>query len=62
MTDEIMDRKEAAKFLKISIATLDRLIRDKKMVYSKTNGRVLFLKEDLLDWVKKNRVVKSQGE
>ena len=56
MDDDVLTKKEAAKYLKISISTLDRLMKEKKIPYSKINGRVLFLKEDLLKWVKSKRV------
>jgi len=53
---EVMNKKEAAEFLRISIATLKRLMKEKKIPFSKTNGRVLFLKEDLIKWVENKRV------
>lgn len=56
MNDEILGKKEAAKFLKISVSNLSRLMKEKKIPYSKVNGRVLFLKEDLIKWVKSKRV------
>ncbi len=56
MDDEILSKKEAAKFLKISVSNLSRLMKEKKIPYSKVNGRVLFLKEDLIKWVKSKRV------
>ena len=56
MDDEILSKKEAAKFLKISVSNLSRLMKEKKIPYSKVNGRVLFLKEDLVKWVKNKRV------
>ncbi len=54
--DDIMNRKEAAKYLKISTSTLDRLVKERSIPFSKINGRVLFLKEDLIKWVKSKRV------
>lgn len=56
MDREVMNKKEAAEFLRISIATLKRLMKEKKIPFSKTNGRVLFLKEDLIKWVENKRV------
>jgi len=57
MKDDVLSKKEACKYLKISMATLDRLIKEKKIPFSKINGRVLFLKEDLINWLKSKRVV-----
>ena len=56
MEDDILSKKEATRYLKISMATLDRLMKEKKIPYSKINGRVLFLKDDLIKWVKSKRV------
>jgi len=56
MNNDILTKKEAAQFLKISISTLDRLMVEKNIPYSKINRRVLFLKEDLIKWVKSKRV------
>ncbi|HEC93437.1 MAG TPA: DNA-binding protein [Candidatus Atribacteria bacterium] len=57
MENDVLSKKEACKFLKISIATLDRLIRRKEIPFLKLNGRVLFLREDLIKWLKSKRVV-----
>lgn len=56
MVNEILNKKEAAEFLRISISNLERLMKEKKIPHSKINGRVLFLKEDLLKWVKSKRI------
>ena len=56
MEREVMNKKEAAEFLRISVSSLERLIREKKIPYSKTNGRVLFLKKDLLKFVESKKV------
>lgn len=56
MNDDILTKKEAARYLKISIATINRLMKEKKIPYSKVNGRVLFLKRDLLQWVESKKV------
>jgi excisionase family DNA binding protein len=54
--DDIMNRKEAARYLKVSTSTLDRLVKDRKIPFSKINGRILFLKKDLLKWVESKRI------
>ncbi len=49
MTDELLDRKEAANFLKISHRTLDRQIDLPRVKL--TARRVVFRKSDLLAWI-----------
>ncbi len=59
MNNDILSKKEAAEFLRISISTLDRLMKENKIPYAKINKtrrKVLFLKEDLIKWVKSKRV------
>jgi len=56
MIDEILTKKETAQFLKISMSHLSNLMKHKEIPYSKTNKKVLFLKEDLIKWVKSKRV------
>jgi predicted DNA-binding transcriptional regulator AlpA len=56
MNDEVLNKKEAAQFLKMSIANLSRLMKEKRIPYSKVNGRVLFLKNNLIKWLKKHEV------
>ena len=41
----------------MSLVDLVRMIKEKKIPFSKINGRVLFLKEDLINWLKSKRVV-----
>jgi len=43
----IYNKKLAAKTLKISTITLDRLRREGKMPYHKVNSRIIFTSEDL---------------
>jgi excisionase family DNA binding protein len=56
MSDEILTKKEAAKYIKISVATIDRLMASRAIPFSKINGRVLFIRELLFKWVKSKRV------
>ena len=56
MDKEIMNKKEAAEFLRISLSTIKKLMKEKKIPFSKINGRVLFLKKDLLKWVESKRI------
>ena len=59
MDREILNKKEAAEFLRMSVSTLERLMKEGKIPYAKINTtrrKVLFLKEDLIKWVKSKRV------
>ena len=56
MEDDVLTKKEASRYLKISISTLDRLMKTKDIPYSKINGRVLFLKKDLIQWIESKKV------
>jgi len=56
MEDDVLTKKEASRYLKISISTLDRLMKTKDIPYSKINGRVLFLKRDLIKWIESKKV------
>ncbi len=56
MSHEILTKKEAAELLRISIATIDRLMRDRKIPFSKINGKVLFQKKDLIDLLESKKV------
>lgn len=56
MSCDVLNKKGAAEFLKMSVSNIDRLIQKKEIPYSKVGKRVLFLKEDLINWIKSNRV------
>jgi excisionase family DNA binding protein len=60
--DDILNKKQAAQYLKISVPTLDRLMKAKKIPYVKLNGRVLFLREALLDWLKNKQIFVGPDE
>jgi len=55
MEDEIMTKKEAAKFLKLSVSTIDRLMKKRDIPFSKINGKVLFQKKDLVAWLESKK-------
>ena len=59
---EVLNKKEASKFLSISVPFIEKLMREKKIPYSKINSKVLFLKKDLITWVEKKRVVKPNND
>lgn len=55
METEFLTLKEAAEFLKITVATLNRWMREEKIPSYKVSGRRLFDKVELVDWVKQHR-------
>lgn len=62
MDTEVLDKKGASQFLKMSVSNIDRLIHMKEIPHSKVGKKVLFLKEDLIHWIKRKRVVSPDGE
>jgi len=62
MDNEVLDKKGASQFLKMSVSNIDRLIHMKEIPHSKVGKKVLFLKEDLIHWIKRKRVVNPDGE
>ena len=56
MINEILTKKEAAEFLRISIATINRLMKKRKIPFSKINGKVLFQRKDLIDCLERKKV------
>jgi len=57
MDYEVFDKKSASSYLKMSVSNIDRLIQKREIPYSKVGKKVLFLREDLLNWLKMKRVV-----
>jgi len=53
-SDEYLTRKEAAKFLKISETSLWSLDKNQILPARRLNGRVLYLKSDLLNFSKQS--------
>ena len=47
--------REASKFLKISISTLNRFIKQKGIPSYKVGDRRLFEKDELVEWVRTQR-------
>jgi len=54
-----MNKIQAAQFLGISTSYLEKLMRNRDVPYFKLDGKkgkVMFLKIELLEWVKQHRV------
>lgn len=48
--DRILSREETSKYLHVSVSTIDRLIKDKKIPFYKVAGRTLFSLKRLKEW------------
>jgi excisionase family DNA binding protein len=60
MADEkYLTVKETSEFLRISVSTLNRLVRQHKIPSYRVSYRRLFDKEELVEWV---RTQKSDGQ
>lgn len=55
METQFLTIKEASEFLKISVATMNRFMRDEKIPSYKVGGRRLFDKVELIEWVKQHK-------
>ena len=53
---QLLDIKEAAAFLRISVPTTRRLQRQREISFIKVGGRVRFAKSDLLAYLRRKRV------
>ena len=53
--DEFLDIKSAAFFIKLSVPSLYRLCNEKKIPNLKKSGKILFSKEELINWAKEGR-------
>ena len=45
--DRLLSKKQAAEYLNISIGTLEKLMREKELLYIKLERKVLFRKSDI---------------
>ena len=52
----LLDIKEAAAFLKISVSTLRRLQQQREVSFIKVGGAVRFAKSDLLGYITRKRI------
>lgn len=50
-TDQLLDARQAAKLINYRRPTLYGLVRQNKIPYSKTAGKLLFSRNKLLQWI-----------
>lgn len=53
---ELLTIDEVAKFLKVSLTTVRRLQQGRHIPFIKVGGTIRFAREDIVDFLKKNRV------
>lgn len=54
-TNELLNVKEAAKFLNLSVQTIYLMVSRGDIPVNKKNHRLYFLKSELTDWIKQGR-------
>jgi len=52
---KLLTRREAATYLRLGISTIDKMLAQKKLKPTRIGRRVLFLKEDLDQFILENR-------
>lgn len=52
----LMDKKELARYLRCSLATVARLIAERAIPFSRIRNRVRFEQDDVIRYVKQHRV------
>ena len=58
----LMSRESAAEWLGVSTRTLDRLRANGALAYVKLGGRIAYLEEDLLAYVRRQRVGERRAQ
>ena len=54
-TNKLLTLPETAKLLTLSKASIYRLVRERKIPYHKSGGRLYFFEQEVRDWVKNGR-------
>jgi len=55
MEEKLLNKKEAAVYLRLGVSTIDKLLALKRLRPVRLGRRVLFLKEDLDRFIEKNK-------
>lgn len=56
----LMIADEAAKFLSLSKASIYRLVSERRIPFHKTGGKLYFLENELINWIKSGRKVRYE--
>lgn len=57
---EFMDLEEASMFLKLKKSTIYQLVFKKEIPYYKSTKKLLFKKNELVDWVEKSKIYSTE--
>lgn len=57
---EFVDLDEASKFLKLKKSTIYQLVFRKEIPYYKSTKKLLFKKNELVDWVEKSKIFSTE--
>jgi hypothetical protein len=57
--EELMNREQVAKVLNISLVTLTEWMK-KGLPYHKPNGRVYFIKDEVINYIKQGKIMKGK--
>ena len=59
MSNKIMNKKEVAEYLKMSIPSIDRFMKSEGLPYSKVGKCVRYMEDSINEWlIKKNPLIK----
>ena len=54
-TNQLLTLPKVAKLLTLSKASIYRLVRERKIPFHKSGGRLYFFQDEVLDWVKNGK-------
>lgn len=54
-SNEVLNVKQAAKFLQVEVGTIYKYVGDREIPFSKKQGRLYFFTQDLINWVKSGK-------
>jgi len=59
---QLLNIKEAACLLRLSVPAIRNLIRYNKIPFTKPSGKILFIESDLINWVDSGKVATTKKE
>ena len=62
MPDKIMNKKETADYLKMSIPSIDRYMKSEELPYKKIGKSVRYVRAEIDEWLEKKNPLISVGK
>ena len=62
MPDKIMNKKETADYLKMSIPSIDRYMKTEELPYKKIGKSVRYVRAEIDEWLEKKNPLISVGK